>query len=47
MYRGEHHPTDIVGSLIFAARWITATYLLIKPNDGSTAHQRTAGTERA
>ena len=32
MYRGEHHPTDILGSLIFAALWLTATTLLIKPN---------------
>jgi undecaprenyl-diphosphatase len=32
MYRGEHHPTDILGSLIFAALWLTATSLLIKPN---------------
>ena len=32
MYRGEHHPTDILGSLVFAALWLTATTLLIKPN---------------
>jgi len=31
MYRGEHHPTDITGSVIFAALWLTATTLLIKP----------------
>ena len=35
MYRGEHHPTDILGSLLFAALWLTATALLIKPaSDG-------------
>ena len=32
MYRGEHHPTDILGSLLFAALWLTATSWLIKPN---------------
>jgi undecaprenyl-diphosphatase len=32
MYRGEHHPTDVGGSLIFAALWLTATTLLIKPS---------------
>ncbi len=32
MYRGEHHPTDILGSLIFAGLWLTATTLLIKPS---------------
>jgi undecaprenyl-diphosphatase len=32
IYRGEHHPTDVLGSLIFAALWLTAATLLIKPN---------------
>jgi membrane-associated phospholipid phosphatase len=32
MYRGEHHPTDVLGSLLFAALWITAVVLLIKPD---------------
>jgi undecaprenyl-diphosphatase len=32
MYRGEHHPTDVTGSLIFAALWIPALYLLVRPN---------------
>jgi undecaprenyl-diphosphatase len=31
MYRGEHHPTDILGSVLFAALWLTATTLLIRP----------------
>jgi undecaprenyl-diphosphatase len=31
MYRGEHHPTDILGSLLFAAIWIPAAYALIRP----------------
>ena len=35
MYRGEHHPTDILGSLLFSALWLTATSLLIKPNADS------------
>src|ERR1700743_2749119 len=32
MYRGEHHPTDILASVLFAALWLTATTVLIKPN---------------
>jgi undecaprenyl-diphosphatase len=32
MYRGEHHPTDVLGSFVFAALWLTATTVLIKPN---------------
>jgi undecaprenyl-diphosphatase len=34
MYRGEHHPTDILASVLFAALWLTAATLLIKPNYG-------------
>ena len=33
MYRGEHHPTDILASVLFAALWLTATTRLIKPNE--------------
>jgi undecaprenyl-diphosphatase len=32
MYRGEHHPTDILGSLLFSALWLTAVTVLIRPN---------------
>jgi undecaprenyl-diphosphatase len=34
MYRGEHHPTDILASLLFAALWLTAATMLIKPAEG-------------
>jgi undecaprenyl-diphosphatase len=34
LYRGEHHPTDVLGSLLFSALWLTATYVLLKPNSG-------------
>ena len=43
MYRGEHHPTDILGSMIFAALWLTATTLLIKPNAASEPRKARAG----
>jgi undecaprenyl-diphosphatase len=33
MYRGEHHPTDILASVLFAALWLTAATMLIKPNE--------------
>ena len=32
MYRGEHHPTDVLGSLLCSALWVAAVTLLIKPN---------------
>jgi undecaprenyl-diphosphatase len=33
MYRGEHHPTDILASVLFAALWLTAATMLIQPNE--------------
>jgi len=32
IYRGEHHPTDVLGSLLFSALWLAAATALIKPN---------------
>jgi undecaprenyl-diphosphatase len=53
LYRGEHHPTDILGSLIFAALWLTATTALIKPNasrplvaDSQAGHLEVTATVR-
>jgi undecaprenyl-diphosphatase len=38
LYRGEHHPTDILASLLFAGLWLTAATKLIKPSEA--AHDR-------
>jgi len=48
MYRGEHHPTDILASVLFAALWLTAATMLIKPNaDGlDRASRRPLGLPR-
>jgi undecaprenyl-diphosphatase len=32
MYRGEHHPTDVLASVLFAALWVPAVTLLLKPD---------------
>jgi undecaprenyl-diphosphatase len=32
LYRGMHHPTDLLGSLVLAACWLTASYLLMRPS---------------
>ncbi len=32
MYRGMHHPTDVLGSMILAALLLTAIYRAIRPN---------------
>jgi undecaprenyl-diphosphatase len=50
MYRGEHHPTDVLGSLIFCALWLTAVSVLIKPNadgQGGPAPRRLLSSSRA
>ncbi len=32
IYRGEHHPTDVLGGMLFAALWLTAVTLLLRPS---------------
>ena len=40
LYRGEHHPTDLLASVLFAGLWLTAATLLIKPvDDGRPARK--------
>jgi undecaprenyl-diphosphatase len=56
VYRGEHHPTDVLASVAFAALWLTAATLLVKPgNDGldragrgrlGLPHRKAAGASR-
>ena len=48
LYRGEHHPTDILASLLFAALWLTATTMLIKPAKDASgrANRRPLGLPR-
>jgi undecaprenyl-diphosphatase len=41
VYRGEHHPTDVLGSLVLAALWSTAVYLAIRPNADVASTART------
>jgi undecaprenyl-diphosphatase len=31
LYRGMHHPTDILASLIFALAWTSIVYLALRP----------------
>jgi undecaprenyl-diphosphatase len=43
IYRGMHHPTDIVlGSLVLSALWVTATWWLIRPNRDMEQSQASA-----
>src|SRR5262245_17323692 len=45
MYRGEHHPTDILGSLLFSALWLTAASMLLKPNADPRGRSRSAARD--
>jgi undecaprenyl-diphosphatase len=44
MYRGEHHPTDVLASIGFAALWIPAVTLLIRPGRPRSRRQRSASS---
>ncbi len=32
MYRGMHHPTDVVGSMVLAAGWLLTLWVALRPN---------------
>ncbi|GAA2348215.1 phosphatase PAP2 family protein [Dactylosporangium salmoneum] len=38
LYRGEHHPTDILGSVLLAGLWVPAAWWLLRPNADVTEH---------
>src|SRR5260221_8814320 len=40
IYRGEHHPTDVLGSLLFSALWLAAATALIKPHADTSRPSR-------
>jgi len=46
MYRGMHHPTDVLGSVVLAALWITALWLAVQPNRDLTEPARTRSRAR-
>jgi undecaprenyl-diphosphatase len=47
LYRGMHHPTDLAGSLVLAAGWLTVCYLVIRPNANQPRAAAVADRERA
>ncbi|HEY2671910.1 MAG TPA: phosphatase PAP2 family protein [Rugosimonospora sp.] len=47
MYRGMHHPTDVLGSVVLATFWLAAVYLAVRPNmdlDARRAFSRPRGS---
>jgi undecaprenyl-diphosphatase len=50
MYRGEHHPTDVLGAMLFGVLWLTTVTLLLKPfaiAPNQPASSRPQGRSRA
>lgn len=44
VYRGMHHPTDALGSVILAACWVAAMVLFVRPNRDLEARAATTAT---
>jgi undecaprenyl-diphosphatase len=42
MYRGEHHPTDVLGAMLLTALWLSVLWWTVRPN----AEARTASQAR-
>lgn len=43
MYRGEHHPTDVLGAMILATLWLSTLWIAVKPNaEARTVHEAEA-----
>jgi hypothetical protein len=48
MYRGEHHPTDVLGAGVLTACWLTLLFWTIRPNQVAvTVHEAAADARRA
>lgn len=43
MYRGMHHPTDVLGSILLGVLWIGATYRIMRPVETGSAAVRSRG----
>ena len=39
LYRGMHHPTDVVGAILLSALWITLLWWVVRPDAGDTDHE--------
>jgi membrane-associated phospholipid phosphatase len=47
MYRGEHHPTDVLGACVLAACWLTILQRAVRPNEvAATPSQAAADAHR-
>ena len=38
MYRGMHHPTDVLGAVLLAACWLSVLYWTVRPNAEAASH---------
>ena len=37
MYRGMHHPTDVLGALLLAAAWLAVLWWVVRPNESAVS----------
>jgi membrane-associated phospholipid phosphatase len=47
MYRGMHHPTDMMGAAILTATWITVLWFTIRPNEHPSSASEAAAEASA
>jgi undecaprenyl-diphosphatase len=47
MYRGEHHPTDVLASVLFAALWVPAATLLVRPDSAVRGPDQSTSSDSA
>jgi undecaprenyl-diphosphatase len=46
MYRGEHHPTDVLGAIVLAGLWLTVLNFAVRPNEKpESLHEAAAEAE--
>jgi undecaprenyl-diphosphatase len=47
MYRGMHHPTDVLGAGVLTACWLTLLWFVLRPNADLTEDNRADARELA
>jgi membrane-associated phospholipid phosphatase len=47
MYRGMHHPTDMMGALLLTAGWLAVLYWTVRPNEHAAGVSEAAREARA
>jgi undecaprenyl-diphosphatase len=46
MYRGMHHPTDVLGALLLAAAWLGVLWWVVRPNESAVSASEAMEAQR-